>query len=298
MKTPQQPVPKLAKALGIPSLYLKREDLSPYGSHKGRSIPLMMKHYAKQEHRSSFTISSSGNAALAAIHAFHALSTNNPDLTLSLTVFVGANIPPHKHEALLHAAQAHPEIQITQTDRPKQQAFLHAKETHSVLLRQSTDDLACEGYRSLAHELVKIEHLAAIFVPTSSGTTAEGIGKTLLEEKYTPCPELHIAQTPSCAPIAELLGATSVSQEEPSLAGAIVDRVAHRKQAVAEVVQATHGHAWICSNEQIQTAIALTKEHADLTLSPNSALSIAALIDAIAAGKTWNGPVVCLICGA
>ena len=63
--TPLEAYPKLAKAIGVNRLYFKREDLHPYGSHKGRSIPVMIDKYFKAGDR-RFANSSSGNAALAA----------------------------------------------------------------------------------------------------------------------------------------------------------------------------------------------------------------------------------------
>src|ERR1035437_8229763 len=79
MLTPQKNYPNLAKALGVSSLYLKREDLHPYGSHKGRSIPVMIDHYVKDGKR-HFAISSSGNAALAAAMYLKELNGKNKAL--------------------------------------------------------------------------------------------------------------------------------------------------------------------------------------------------------------------------
>ena len=64
MITPHEEYPALASALGYKAgkgairLYFKREDLHPYGSHKGRSIPVMMDYYREIGDR-SFAISSS-----------------------------------------------------------------------------------------------------------------------------------------------------------------------------------------------------------------------------------------------
>jgi len=46
--TPLEHYPTLAKAIGVSDLYFKREDLHPYGSHKGRSIPVMINNYYKK----------------------------------------------------------------------------------------------------------------------------------------------------------------------------------------------------------------------------------------------------------
>jgi cysteine synthase len=105
MQTPQLNHPKLAQTLGISELYLKREDLSLYGSHKGRSIPHMIKTYFGQGIR-NFVISSSGNAALAAIHTIAQHNKNNPSTTLSLKIFVG-EIPICLKYKLLKLLQIH-----------------------------------------------------------------------------------------------------------------------------------------------------------------------------------------------
>ena len=79
MKTPQMPSPIITRALGSSAeVWLKREDKHFYGSHKGRSIPLMVATHHKDGF-SSFVISSSGNAALAAIIAIQAHNKNKPN---------------------------------------------------------------------------------------------------------------------------------------------------------------------------------------------------------------------------
>ena len=67
MKTPQAPILKLSSALGITTeVWFKREDKHKYGSQKGRSIPLLI-HEQYDLGKTHFVISSSGNAALAAV---------------------------------------------------------------------------------------------------------------------------------------------------------------------------------------------------------------------------------------
>lgn len=294
MKTKQQPMPSLATALGIGEVYFKREDLHPYGSHKGRAIPLMMKHYIKTEGIRSFCISSSGNAALAAAITTQKHNQNNPDLPISLTIFVGHHIDPQKKEKLASYVDGST-ITLSEVDRPKQAAFLLDKEGKAKLLRQSTDDIALRGYTELAQELAKIPHLAAVFVPSSSGTTAQGIAEAFITMgKDT---EVHLVQTSTCHPLADAFVEKTDLPKEQSIAGAIVDNVAHRKTAVAEVVKKTHGSAWIATNLNIVNALNRVEQNTEMTISANSALSVAGLMMAIAAGKTWNGPVACLICG-
>ena len=285
---------------------MKREDLHHFGSHKGRSIPLMIKEYTKHG-ADMFVISSSGNAALASIYAIQEHNHNNAEHPLTLQIYVGKHIPEEK----LHVLQSiimDSRITLTMTERAKQTAFLYAQEKKAILLRQSTDDLALTGYASLAEELHRIPHLKAIFIPTSSGTTAQALGMACSELiKNTPdetMPQIHVVQTIACHPIADAckknLSPDSPSSsviEAHSLATAIVDHVAKRKIAVVAVVKKSGGAGWIVTDDEIQAAIQLIESTAETIISPNSALSVAGLTQAIHSGMTWDGPVACLITG-
>lgn len=300
MKTPQLPVPQLAKKLGLPvELWLKREDLHHYNSHKGRSIPLMINEYCKRQGFKKFVISSSGNAALAAITAIQTHNKSKPQDPVHLTVFVGLKINSSKLNTLKQVL-TDPNVTIEQVEEPKQAAF-QAGQTEGVkLLRQSTDDLALRGYLELAKELAKIEDLSAVFIPTSSGTTAQGL--TVGFKQVNAAPQIHIIQTSSCHPLVDTVYAKrnltlpTISQEI-SLAQAIVDQVGHRKDVVAEAVIESGGEGWIINNEEIKHAIDMVKDTLNLTISPTSALSIAALQKAIKNNRTFDGSVVCLITG-
>lgn len=300
MKTPQLPVPELAKKLGLNvELWLKREDLHHYQSHKGRAIPLMINEYAKRQGFQKFVISSSGNAALGALIAIKTHNKSRPENPLRLTIFVGKKISEKKlHHLQKEISDSH--ITIHQVDEPKQAAFQESQKEGVKLLRQSTDELALRGYNDLAKELSKIEGLYAVFIPTSSGTTAQGLHLGFKQNNINP--QIHIAQTSTCHPLVDDF---YISQKitlptipsEISLAGAIVDQVAHRKTQVTEALIESKGYGWIITNEQIQNAIAVVKDTTHITISPNSALAVAALIEAIKNNKTFSGPVVCLITG-
>jgi len=293
MKTPQQTYPELAQALGVPELYLKREDLHNYGSHKGRSIPLMIKKYTKEGVR-DFVISSSGNAALAAITAVQAHNRNNGSI-LKLKVYVGQNINPAKLK-LLTTVINDANVTMEQIENPKQEAFLEEKNGTAKFLRQSTDDLALEGYAELAEELLKIQNLEAVFIPTSSGTTAQGIGDVFLKKENPP--QVHIVQTSFCHPIAHsLITSYELPVTTTSLADAIVDKIAFRKDKVVEIIKQTNGSGWIANDEEIKNAMELVEKHCNLKISPNSALSVVGLIKAVQNNLKFTGPVVCLITG-
>lgn len=302
MKTIQMPYAELANALGVKEVYLKREDQHKYGSHKGRSLPLMIKKYFKEEGLTEFVISSSGNAALAAVEAVQAHNRNNPS-KLRLTVFVGPNINPQKMKKLI-AIIEDPLIKLEQVENPKQSAFQMDKDGRAKNLRQSTDDASLEGYFELAQELDKIPNLSAIFIPTSSGTTAQALGEAFA--KLSQKPQIHIVQTTACHPIADVFQTIdnglptidhSPSTIVQSIADAIVDHVAHRKDKVVEVIKTSQGSGWIVNDEEIKNAIKLTKDACNLAISPNSALSVAGLTKAAQSGWSFNGAVVCLITG-
>ena len=313
MLTPQISAPKLAQAIGLQTeLFIKREDQNPFGSHKGRSIPLMIEKYADNG-ATSFVISSSGNAAIAATKYI----AKRPDL--ALTVFVGENIDETKRMEILRFAQDD-KVQVKQVANPKQSAFQMAKTSGVINLRQSTDDSALVGYKELARELAEIKNLSAVFIPTSSGTTAQGL--YLGFQKLGVNPQIHIVQTTACHPMinkskikdqntgcepavakidADELDPTAYSwrndNAEKSLASAIVDKVAHRKNKILEILKNSQGNGWVATNDDIQNAIALTKQNENIDISPNSALALVGLRQALAHGCKFNGPVVIIITG-
>ncbi|MBP9761398.1 MAG: PLP-dependent lyase/thiolase [Candidatus Magasanikbacteria bacterium] len=296
MKTPQQSYPQLAAVLGVSNIYLKREDLHTYHSHKGRSIPFMIKYAVKKNGSTNFVLSSSGNAALAAAQTISSYNKDKTKTPLSLTIYIGNGIDTKKKKALdAYAKDVH--IHIETVDRPQQAAFKLEKETGAVSLRQSTQDIALPGYTELGKELTQIPSLTAIFIPTSSGTTAQGIAMGVVGGGVPI--QIHIVQTASCHPLAQnCFGGTTIPTEDaPSLATAIVDKVGHRKESVTKAVTQSGGAGWIVTNEEIKQAIVLVQQHAGIAISPNSALSVAGLRQAIAHGKTFTGAVVCIITG-
>lgn len=295
MKTSQLPYTALAKAIGLSSdVYVKREDEHPYGSHKGRSIPYMITHYATRTDNPirSFVISSSGNAAIAAAYAVREYNKKNNE-QITLDIYIGKHIHPEKKAHLEQLIHQETTIQIHQVDEPKKTAFQHGQDINRVNLRQSTDDTALVGYKELAEELLDIPNLRAVFIPTSSGTTAQALGNIFLAHQKPI--QIHIVQTTECAPIASQYDTTE--QKEQSLADAIVDNIAHRKQAVTATIQKTHGSGFIITNQEIIAAQTLVKDTTGITLSPTSALSIAGLCKARKHGWSWAGAVACLITG-
>lgn len=295
MKTPQMPSDTLAKYLSFPhEIWLKREDKHHYGSHKGRSIPLMISTHHKDGHN-SFVISSSGNAALAAILSVQTHNKNKSNDPITLKVFIGQHVNIQKEKLLQEKINGDERITVDKTLNPKQDAFQYSQKNNAQLLRQSTDDLALVGYVELAKELAKIENLKAIFIPTSTGTTALGLHLGFKQLGLEP--QIHIVQTSACHPIASAVTNDIPTDEEHSLAGAIVDKVAARKESVVAAVKNSKGAGWIISNQEIEKAIKLAKDCANIEVSPNGALSIAGLFKALQNKHPIDGAIACLITG-
>lgn len=291
MLTPNLPAKSLAAAIGLKNdLFLKREDLHPLGSHKGRSLPLMIEKYLKEKNL-KFVISSSGNAALAA--ALYIKEKNskrkNP---IELTIFVGEKIAKEKKTRLAKLSDKN--IFLIETERPKQSAFLFAKKENAALLRQSTDDTALIGYAALAKEIAKTPKLSAIFLPASSGTTVQGVWLGWPKKNH---PSMHVAQTAACHFLIDGLDPRPPKDAPISLADAIVDKIATRKQKIREIISQSQGGGWIISDAEIKNARKIVKKTLGLDLSANSVLSIAALIKAKNFGWKTDGAVVCLVTG-
>lgn len=290
MITKQDKQSELAKALEVNTLYFKREDLHPYGSHKGRSIPHMIDTYLKQgiEH---FAISSSGNAALAAAIYIQKINSEK-NKSIELDILVGQHISTKKLQKLKSFENEN--IKVTAHDRPIQTLFNITKDPTVKALRQSTDDLALFGYGELADEILEIKDIEAVFIGTSSGTTAQALAEHFkLKNKDV---ELHIIQTSSCHTIVDdLLDDQTI--DELSIADAIVDQIAIRKAKIVDLVKNSGGAGWVATNEQIKLAQEMVSKYSGLDISTNSALSIAGLMQAVYTGKKWEGSVVCMICG-
>lgn len=309
INTPVNRVDSLAKKLGIKALFLKREDLHPLGSHKGRSIPTMIEKGIENGFF-NFAISSSGNAGLSAIkYIAQKNSLENGKGKFRLSVFVGEKIPNEKLNELYDSANNDPLISITKIARPLV-LLKEAEKNGSFSLRQSTNDLALEGYESLAREILEInnneERISDIFLPASSGTTALALWRYL--EKYDQKVKtennggiannikIHIVQTTAVNPIAVEFDKDFIS-EKISEANAIADIVAIRKEPVLKAIRESGGSGWVISNNEIIDAKDLLKTELNINLSANAILSFAGLLRAIKKGQRFSDAVLCIITG-
>ncbi len=287
--TPTEKQPELAAAIGFSQLYFKREDQHPYGSHKGRSIPPMIDQYVTRGDR-RFAITGSGNAALAAALHIQKLNKGATD-AIELEIYTGNHISSHKLAKIKALEDDH--IRIFGKERPLQ-ALTEASQNGYRSLRQSTDDEALAGYGPLAQELAETKDIGAVFIGTSSGTTAQALA-AYFSGKKLPI-QVHIIQTSSCHPMVDEFE-TVDAPDERSIADAIVDQTAMRKAKLIPLIKKTGGRGWCASNEDIESAIELVKKHSNLDISTNSALSVVGAMQAAYMGYEIEGAIICMICG-
>ena len=164
-------------------------------------------------------------------------------------VFVREKISKEK----LAKIQAYKLAEVNLSKTPRRDAILFSKKNNIVNLRSSVDDMALEGYKSIAYELAEqISDAGSIFIATSSGTTLEGIYLGY-KEKGVKSPALYAVQTSKVHPIANYFD-KDFEKESASLAEAIVDNIAHRRDRVIEAIKETGGGGYVVSNDELQEA--------------------------------------------
>jgi threonine synthase len=262
---------------------LKREDLNPNGSFKDRSLAYQISHY-KQEGENALVISSSGNAAISA-------ASYAKEAGIDLQVFLSDGISEDKLKRLKlvgkvgdvnKANKLESKVIFHQSSKPKSDAIKFAVENKIPNLRGSVDDTAMIGFKTLGYELAQVTDIYdSLFVPCSSGTSTVGIYEGLMEAKQQndfKMPKIFIVQTEKIHPIAKEFD-KNFHESEKSLADAIVDRVAHRKDQVLSLLEETKGGAFVISDDELSEAKALLEEK-KFFISFTSALSVAGIFKA------------------
>ena len=168
---------KLGRKLNLPNFYLKREDLNPLGSFKVRGLAYQISR-AWQNRKRKFSISSTGNAALAAAALCH---------KANLKLFIFFHPRPkskEKREKILKKIKSfNPEKIFLEKEPTKRcQEFSKAKNIYN--LTPSFDRYSFEGFKSIGFEIFerileneKLEDLA-IFSFSSSGSSLIGMGES------------------------------------------------------------------------------------------------------------------------
>lgn len=293
MQTPVIRAPSpIVEGVGL-DIYIKREDLNPSGSHKDRALfPYVDKLVMKGE--KAFCLSSSGNFAISA--AYYA--RHHPQVQFHL--FSPPTISQEKKDRLNEYKTDNVIIHWSKLARSEASQF--SRKAHIRLLRGSKDDYLLEGYDELARELVEQTEGkgGSVFMAVSSGTMLaglwEGFRNIVGTGRDPSLPSLHIVQTTKVYPIAREFD-QDFTPSKVSIASAIVDRVANRKDQVVKAVKESHGSGWIVSDEEITSAMKKLAEVLHENVSPESAMSLAGLHKACAKGFRAKEPIALIFTG-
>lgn len=242
---------KFVELAGHKLLGIKDENTNPNGSFKDRSLAYQISCLIDKGEK-NFVISSSGNAGVSAA-AFAKLANVN------LTVFVAENVNPKKLEKLELIANGYNGVVIEKSKKAKSAAIKYANENKAINLRGSQDDLAIIGFKTIVYELSEqYPKIDAVFIPCSSGTSTLALAQAFAELEMNVA--IYACQTTRIHPIANAFD-SEIESTETSLADAITDRVALRKDSVVAVVKASGGSVLAITDEEILEAQKLMQQY-------------------------------------
>ena len=262
--------------------WLKRDDSGEMGTHKSRGLMVQM---AVEMHAgcSGFSISSSGNAALAAAKWSRRLGA-------TCLCFLSHKTPTAKIEAVARTGAP-----TVVTSKPKNLSRYAARYAGLIDLRPSRHPLGAMGYRSLAAELcVARTRVSSVFCFCNSGLTIaglrEGFDLLLAAGSIDSVPQLHAVQCSERGDLPTRLGA-EVRLEQAPVAGALGARVPPDLETVASAITDTGGSAWMVTNDEVSVAeTAMLGEGIECAIESSAAF--AGLQRARTRWKVGDNPVV------
>jgi threonine synthase len=279
--TPLYPTPRLAKAVGLRTLYVKDEGLNPSGSTKDRASGVAVLK-ALEIGASTIACSSTGNAASSlACHAAH--------MGLGSVIFVPKRAPIGKLTQLsIYGAH------VLMVDGDYHDAFRLSKEAIAKYgwynRNAAINPLLVEGKKTIALEIC--EQLAFkptdwIAISVGDGCSIAGVYKGLYDFQQLGLidhiPKLLGVQSQGCAPfvIAAKTGQPLVKAEENTLADSIAVGVPRNPIKALRAVENTSG-AWIAvPDEAILEAMALLGRTEGIFGEPAGVTSLAGVIAAV-----------------
>jgi threonine synthase len=286
------PTPELAAWAGLNGeLLIKDESRNPTWSHKDR-FNLCSVSVAVAMGASGVVLSSSGNhGASAAAYAARA--------GLSCIVLVSPDTPPAV-QSFVRAYGA---------------AVLAVPQTGAqTLIRQIVERLGyhfahhawgCEGYKTLAYEVFAQlggRVPAAVFIPTSNAQLLFGVWKGFRELR-----ELGVARTTpvmvACEPSTRAAHFQAFEtrqdhveiEEGPTIAYAIGSRVSSMQGMLA--LRESGGFAVSLPDDETRAAQAALARRG-MWQEASGAISLAGLRQVVAAGRRFDGPVICVSCSS
>jgi threonine synthase len=208
--TPLESNAKLAKALNLKSIYLKREDLNPGGSHKDRYIAFTLSAHISdiinenpetKNDYINFVISSSGNAAISSIRYIN----SENDIRLKLYVFISsslhksklermiAELPELKDQLIKYKNCDNGKINIKFSQSPLSDSIKFANKLNATLLRGSNDKYGTNGLRTISKEILSqlkdlpIEMIESTDDTETSNLTNKNIEDVFPDSIFIPC---------------------------------------------------------------------------------------------------------------
>ncbi len=240
--------------------YLKREDQNQTGSVKDRALPVQIKNLKEKGFKQA-VISSTGNAALSAVHF-----CQKEDIVLH--IFLSPKVNLKKKAKIENLNQ---NIHITKT--PIKESFRFSKANSAYLLRQSTDPYALIGYQDLGKELVKqLPKISSVFFPVGSGTTLLGTHQGIKALCSHPV-KIFAVQPASHAPISSIFDPNTKSEKTTST-DALSVKFLPLKEKIIDALSQTNGDAFTISEKKLQLAASILKKN-DIKTSYEGALSYA-----------------------
>jgi threonine synthase len=286
------PAQQLAAWAGLDGeLFIKDESRNPTWSHKDR-FNLCSISVAVATGAAGVVLASSGNhGASAAAYAARA--------GLPCIVLIGPDTPP----AVQSFGQAYGAAMLAVP--PAGSEMLIRQIVERLGYHHAHHAWGCEGYKTLAYEVfgqLGGQVPAAVFIPTSNAQLLYGVWKGFRELH-----ELGVAATTpmmvACEPAtrASHVQALEAQQDQaeieegPTIAYAIGSRVSSRLGMLA--LRQSSGVAVALLDGATQAAqVALARQ--GLWQEASGAISLAGLRQLVAAGRRFQGPVVCVTCSS
>jgi len=259
----------------IDNIYFKREDLNITGSAKDRAIQAQLKNAIVHKF-SSAVISSTGNAAISAIHFCRQYAIN-------LTIFLSPKIDRKKFSLIRQKTK-----KIIVSPKPISHAFKHAKKNHCYNLRQSTDPAALKGYQYIGLEIhQQLPQITDIFIPVGSGTTLLGVSISLPKTA-----KIFAVQPASHCPIASIFD-QQFQVENHTNTTSLSAKSLPLKNKVIATIKNSHGSGLVVQNKDVEKQQTYLKKNHILT-SAEGALALAGYKKAVKQNQVGNFPLILL----
>ena len=283
--TPLVALPGLARALDVTVLWVKRDDLSPGGSHKSRSLAYRVS-LARQRGERTLLLSSSGNAAVAA-------SLYCAAAGLRLLAFVSPDTPAVKLAALHRQGTL-----VIRTEKPRNLARYASRVFGIANLTPSLDDLSIEGFKSIGLELHEAAPEATdFFTFATSGSSFIGAARAAVSSGWRA--RLHVVGAGAAGALAGALDprfdATQMARS--TLAGLLGIDESPRADDARACAATSGGRGWVVTDDEIAQAHGWLGD-AGIDTSGEGAASIAAVARARREGVLEaSARAVVLLCG-